>query len=133
MKLEQLDHLALTCRDPAASLAWYCRVLGFEQVFAEHWDGVPLFLRLGSTCLALFPLRREQENGESAGTVRGPRMDHFALRAAAYADFTAAQKELTTLGIAFTFEDHEISHSIYFRDPDGHVVEITTYDIAGRR
>ncbi len=133
MKLEQIDHLALTCRDPTASLAWYCRVLGFEQVYAEHWDGVPLFLRLGSTCLALFPLRREQENGESADAVRGPRMDHFALRAAACADFAAAQQELNTLGISFTFEDHEISHSIYFRDPDGHVVEITTYDVAGRR
>lgn len=129
MKLEGIDHLALTCRDPAASLAWYARVLGFEQVYAEHWNGVPLFARLGATCLALFPVRPELENREPAGAFCGPRMDHFALRAAAYADFTAAQAELKTREITFTFEDHEISHSIYFRDPDGHVVEITTYDV----
>jgi catechol-2,3-dioxygenase len=31
--------------------------------------------------------------------------------------------------IPFEFQDHEISHSIYFRDPDGHRIEITTYEL----
>jgi catechol-2,3-dioxygenase len=41
----------------------------------------------------------------------------------------AAQEELTKRGIAFHFQDHEISHSIYFDDPDGHQIEITTYEV----
>jgi len=32
-------------------------------------------------------------------------------------------------GIKFEFQDHEIAHSIYFRDPDGHQLEITTYQV----
>ena len=35
--------------------------------------------------------------------------------------------ELKRRGIQFEFQDHEISHSIYFRDIDGHQLEITTY------
>jgi catechol 2,3-dioxygenase-like lactoylglutathione lyase family enzyme len=32
-------------------------------------------------------------------------------------------------GISFQFRDHEIAHSIYFYDPDGVMLEITTYDV----
>ena len=28
-----------------------------------------------------------------------------------------------------TFSDHGASHSLYFRDPDGHLVELTTYEV----
>ena len=41
-----------------------------------------------------------------------------------------AQAELKRRGIQFEFQDHKISHSIYFDDPDGHHLEITTYDLA---
>ena len=44
-------------------------------------------------------------------------------------DFLAAQEELKRCGIDFEFQDHEISHSIYFSDPDGHELEITTYEV----
>lgn len=123
MKLEQIDHVALRCASPEATMAWYVCTLGFERVFAEHWSGVPIFLRLGSTFIALFPPRgvddRAAENAIS----------HLAFRAASYADFELAQTELQSRGISFEFQDHEVSHSIYFRDPDGFQLEITTYDL----
>ena len=53
-------------------------------------------------------------------------MLHLALRASRK-NFLAAQEELKHRGIKFEFSDHEIAHSIYFRDPDGHELEITTY------
>ena len=37
--------------------------------------------------------------------------------------------ELEAQGIAVTFQDHDISHAIYFYDPDGHQLEITTYEL----
>jgi catechol 2,3-dioxygenase-like lactoylglutathione lyase family enzyme len=55
-------------------------------------------------------------------------MLHLAFRAN-YDGFLTAQEELRRRGIKFEFQDHEISHSIYFRDPDGHELEITTYDL----
>ena len=57
-------------------------------------------------------------------------MLHLAFRATRKS-FLAAQEELKQRGIKFEFQDHEISHSIYFSDPDGHELEITTYDLAG--
>jgi catechol-2,3-dioxygenase len=54
---------------------------------------------------------------------------HFALRAATRSDFREAQEHLSALGISFNLQDHGIAHSLYFVDPDGHKVEITTYDV----
>lgn len=122
MHLAQIDHLALRCVSPEATRDWYVRTLGFEPAFPG--EGYPLMLRLGTTYLALFPQKPNQppaSNGQAW---------HLALRAAAYADFEAAQAELQALGVAFQFSDHRISHSIYFADPDGFLLEITTYDLA---
>jgi catechol 2,3-dioxygenase-like lactoylglutathione lyase family enzyme len=55
-------------------------------------------------------------------------MLHLAFRADRK-NFHGAQRELEKHGIKFEFQDHEIAHSIYFRDPDGHQLEITTYDL----
>ena len=105
-------------------MAWYVTTLGFERVFAEHWSGVPIFLRLGSTFIALFP-RRDADSPVVKNAI-----SHLAFRASSYADFKSAQTELQTRGISFEFQDHEVSHSIYFRDPDGFQLEITTYDLS---
>jgi len=85
-----------------------------------------VFVSLGQTAIALFPTRNAeaQPSPERAAT----RILHLALRADRN-NFIAAQRDLTSRGIAFHFSDHEISHSIYFRDPDGHELEITTYDL----
>ena len=55
-------------------------------------------------------------------------MLHFALRADRK-NFLAAQEDLKKRGIEFQFSDHDVSHSIYFRSPDGHRLEITTYEL----
>jgi len=129
MELEGIDHLAMSVRDVERAAQWYIDVLGFERLHEGMWDGIPVFIGKGTTALALFPVR-------SHGTSRlsGPadvRMLHLALRANRQ-NFLAAQEELRRRGIKFEFQDHEISHSIYFRDPDGHKLEITTYDLEGR-
>jgi catechol-2,3-dioxygenase len=55
-------------------------------------------------------------------------MRHFAFRADR-ANFEAAQETFRERGIAFEFADHGICHSVYVSDPDGHRVEITTYEV----
>src|SRR3989440_3809023 len=123
MRLEQIDHVALRCASPEATKAWYVSTLGFEQVFPGQGSGVPIVLRLGSTFITLFP----QKGNEQA--LADGRIWHFAFRAATYADFRLAQTELQGRSISFQFENHEIAHSIYFSDPDGVLLEITTYDV----
>jgi catechol-2,3-dioxygenase len=123
MKLEQIDHVALHCASPERTMNWYVSTLGFEHVFPGQWSGVPIFLRLGSTYIALFP----QTESEPAG--KGKALSHLAFRAATKGDFQSAQVELQSKGISFELQDHGVSHSIYFVDPDGFPLEITTYDL----
>ena len=124
--LEGLDHVALAVRDVERSMNWYIEVLGFERRFEEMWKDVPVFIGLGQTALALFPAKAA--GAKSSPDRAATRILHLALRADRQ-NFLAARRDLTSRGIAFQFEDHEISHSIYFHDPDGHQLEITTYDL----
>jgi catechol 2,3-dioxygenase-like lactoylglutathione lyase family enzyme len=125
MRLEQIDHVALRCASPEATKAWYVSTLGFEHVYPGQWSGVPIVLRLGSTFITLFP-QKVNEQASADGQAW-----HLAFRAASYADFQSAQTELQARGVSFQFQDHEISHSIYFFDPDGFLLEITTYNVSG--
>lgn len=43
--------------------------------------------------------------------------------------FERAQQSFPARGIEVRFEDHQIARSIYIVDPDGHQLEITTYDL----
>jgi catechol 2,3-dioxygenase-like lactoylglutathione lyase family enzyme len=124
MNLEGIDHVALSVRDVEKAAQWYIDVLGFERKFHGQWGGVPAFIGKGTTALALFPVRSKTNSREPADI----RILHLAMRANRK-NFVAAQEELKQRGIKFEFQDHEISHSIYFRDPDGHQLEITTYEL----
>src|ERR671918_1862272 len=125
MQLEGIDHVALAVPDVEQSANWYVDVLGFERRYEDVWDGIP-FIAKGNTAIALFPLRNN-DSPSARGTGRIG-MLHLAFRANRE-NFLGAQQELKKRGIKFEFQDHEISHSIYFRDPDGHQLEITTYDV----
>jgi catechol 2,3-dioxygenase-like lactoylglutathione lyase family enzyme len=126
MELEGIDHVALGVRDIARSVKWYTEVLGFERLHEGMWDGVPTFIGKGNTGLALFPASAEAKS--AAQGRREIRMLHLAFRANRE-NFLVAQRELQKRGTKFEFQDHEISHSIYFHDPDGHQLEITTYEL----
>ena len=124
--LDGIDHVALAVHDVERSAQWYVEVMGFERRHEGMWQGVPAFVGKGTTALALFPA------GDSAraSTSRreGITILHLAFRANRR-EFFAAQRDLRQRGIGFAFQDHGISHSIYFRDPDGHELEITTYEV----
>jgi catechol 2,3-dioxygenase-like lactoylglutathione lyase family enzyme len=130
LALEGIDHVALAVADVERSAAWFIELLGFERRFEGMWAGVPVFVGKGTTAIALFP-RRDSHASAAAGQ-RLPNdtdMLHLAFRADRRS-FLAAQTDLKSRGIRFDFQDHEISHSIYFRSPDGHKFEITTYELA---
>jgi catechol 2,3-dioxygenase-like lactoylglutathione lyase family enzyme len=126
MDLEGIDHVALSVCDVDRAAQWYIDVLGFERRHQGMWDGIPTFIAKGITAIALFPVRSRERSSSSA--LAEIRMLHLAFRADRK-NFLTAQEELKRRGIKFEFEDHEISHSIYFRDPDGHELEITTYEL----
>ncbi len=126
MNLEGIDHVAMSVRNVKRAAQWYIDVLGFETRYQGMWNGVPTFIGKGDTAIALFPA--DASTPSTSPGYRGIQMLHLAFRADRK-NFVAAQKELKRRGIELEFQDHQIAHSIYFYDPDGHALEITTYDI----
>ena len=55
-------------------------------------------------------------------------MRHLAFRVDR-ANFEQVQIDLRQRAIEFEFEYHTLSQSIYIYDPDGHRIEITTYEV----
>jgi catechol 2,3-dioxygenase-like lactoylglutathione lyase family enzyme len=125
-KLQHVDHIAIRVSDMERSINWYQDVLGMERVYADVWGDVPAMMMLGNSGVAIFPT--------STSTPKPPpdkntlAVSHFAFRATR-AEFEKAREVLPQRGVEVEFQDHTVSHSIYFFDPDGHQLEITTYEI----
>lgn len=125
MILQGIDHVAITVRDVKASVEWYQSVLGLRRLHEEAWGEYPAVVGIGNTAIALFPARGGGSDSTSRPAVS---MRHIAFRASGAA-FSLAQDELRRAAIEFSMQDHGISKSIYFPDPDGHEIEITTYEL----
>jgi catechol 2,3-dioxygenase-like lactoylglutathione lyase family enzyme len=123
LKLNGLDHVAITVRDLDASVAWYERVLGLKRYAFEEWGPFPVFMLAGRSGLAIFPTGSKDAKEFPAGDY--VHVKHFAFNVDGD-NFRRAQDHLRGLAIPFEFQDHQFFHSIYFRDPDGHQVELTT-------
>lgn len=126
LKLQHIDHIAITVRDVAESAQWYRDVLGLQHRFPGQWDGIPTMMFAGETGLALFPVKSDDPHAPPGRDTIA--VQHIAFRVDRQS-FHSAQEELRERRIHFHFEDHEISHSIYFHDPDGHELELTTYEV----
>jgi catechol-2,3-dioxygenase len=120
--LERLDHVSLNVRDRAAAIAWYRETLGLEQQNEPSEDAEPVFMGRFGACIALF--QAEVSSPPRAPESSGLRHVAFALSREGFDD---AQEHLRKVGVEPRVEDHGNAHSLYFPDPDGNVVELTTY------
>ena len=126
MRLDSIDHVAITVSDVQRSVQWYTETLGLRH--ESPWDGEPQLVCAGESCVALFSATGSGKRPSDDEKRSGLTMRHFAFRTDRM-NFQQAQAEFHDRGIEFEFEDHEVCHSIYIEDPDGHRVEITTYEI----
>src|SRR5688572_28669346 len=101
------------------------RVLGLQIVpECEAWavGGGPLMISSdgGSTKLALF-----EGQPAASGPTAAFRRVAFRVTAAGFAEFVTRNPDLVTTDAVV---DHQQAFSIYFTDPHGHQLEVTTYE-----
>jgi len=122
-KIDFLDHVAIRVRDMDVSVKWYEKVLGLKKYQLPEWGDFPIFMLSGKTGVAIFPAKSEvsTKNIDS----RNVKIDHFAFNVS-NDNFELAQKRFKSLGVSYDFQDHFYFHSVYTKDPDGHIVELTT-------
>jgi catechol 2,3-dioxygenase-like lactoylglutathione lyase family enzyme len=121
-----LDHVAIGVADVERSRRFYVEVLGLERVH-EAWD-VPVVMAARGTGVAIFSHELHPSSAPARAEAPAVRILHIAFRVDR-AGFEQARSALAEAGLEVRFSDHGISHSIYFRDPDGHQLELTTYEV----
>lgn len=121
-----LDHVAIGVTDVERSRAFYADVLGFARVH-EAWDR-PVVMAAEGTGVAIFDRRGHTSATPDDAEPPAVRILHIAFRVDREG-LGRARTELAERGLDVRFSNHGISHSIYFPDPDGHQLELTTYDV----
>jgi len=121
--LDRIDHIHVYVSDREVSEQWYAEILGLSRVpELENWapGGGPHTVanEAGTVHLALFERKPQPCRSTIAFGVTGP-------------EFIAWRKHLlTALEEPIKVEDHALSWSLYFSDPDGNPFEVTTYEYA---
>ncbi|MGE5115830.1 MAG: VOC family protein [Betaproteobacteria bacterium] len=134
MKIERIHHVAYRCRDARETVEWYRKHLGMEFVLAIAEDRVPstkapdpymhLFMDAGGgNILAFFEIPNSPPMGRDPNTPDW--VQHIAFKVGSIDELLTAKARLEADGIeVLGVTDHTIFQSIYFRDPNGHRVEL---------
>ena len=121
LKVAELDHVVLRCRDQNRALDFYTRILGLREERRIEQIGL-IQLRAGRSMIDLVPATHPRI--EDALNV-----DHVCLAVEAR-DLNEVTRYLRELSVevigepAMRYGAHGAGLSIYVRDPEGNVVEL---------
>jgi catechol 2,3-dioxygenase-like lactoylglutathione lyase family enzyme len=128
IKVNGINHPALFGLSYDKTVDFYTRVLGtrlvLEQPNLDDPNSVHLFFEVGpGQFIAYFVPKR---GSDMEGKVQTGALNHIALNLAGELD--AAMAALTAEGVPFSGPiDRGYERSVYFRDPNGVVVELLTW------
>lgn len=126
MKIDRLDHLVLTVRDVEATCAFYSRVLGMKPVtFAEGRRA----LSFGRQKLNLHPADAPISPHAAQPTPGSADLCFIALTpiAKVVAHLQSAGVSILEGPVRRAGAKGPIT-SVYFRDPDSNLIEVSEYD-----
>lgn len=130
--VKALDHLVLNVRNVEASVEWYTKVLGMrhEKIVPKFGGVQKNILRFGNQKINLRPMTATAEEWFTAKNAVDGTADLCFL-----VDISpeAVAENLKSLGVEIEFgpasRDGALGeiHSVYCRDPDGSLIEISSY------
>lgn len=131
MTVEGLDHVAITVSDIDATLCWYERVLGAEMLFADQWEAgrMPVaILQIGQSRLSVHPAAAPAAPHARTPTPGSADLCfRFGGSAQKMSDhLTEAGVDIVEGPVARIASNGERGVSLYFRDPDGNLLELLT-------
>ena len=123
----RLDHLVLTCEDVSATVAFYERVMGFAGVeTGRRWA-----LRFGQQMINLHQKDREAEpHAMTATPGSGDLCFVTAASLEQWLEHLLIEGVVIVEGPVARLGALGPMQSVYLRDPDGNLVEISRYDQA---
>lgn len=139
MKIDRIHHVAYRCMDAKETVEFYQKFLNMDFVLAISEDKVPstgeddpymhIFMDAGAgNILAFFEVPNSPPMGFDANTPDW--VQHIALKVKDEAALMEAKAMLEAGGVEVVGPtNHHIFQSIYFRDPNGHRLELA-YDTA---
>jgi catechol 2,3-dioxygenase-like lactoylglutathione lyase family enzyme len=125
MEVERLDHLVLTVRDIEATCAFYVNVMGMEEI--THGEGRKALV-FGKTKINLHPYGHEYEPKAKQPTPGSADLC-FITRAAmgeVIAHIQSVGLKIEEGPVKRTGALGEMT-SVYVRDPDGNLIEVSNY------
>jgi catechol 2,3-dioxygenase-like lactoylglutathione lyase family enzyme len=135
-KINGLYHFAYPCRDAEETRAFYEDILGLPLVHCMRSDAVPssgerrpyahIFFEMSDhSYIAFFDLGSGEKPAPSPNTPDW--VQHFAMEVDRIDDVLVYKKKLEAAGVEVRgLVDHDFIKSIYFFDPNGLRLEITT-------
>ena len=136
MDIKQIHHVAYRCKDAKETVDFYTKVMNMDFILAISEDRVPstkepdpymhVFLDAGKgNILAFFEIPNSPPMGKDPNTPNW--VQHIALQVENEEALLNAKADLEQNGIDVVGPtNHEIIKSIYFFDPNGHRLELTT-------
>ena len=133
MPVRGLDHVAITCADVEATLDFYKRVFGATTHFEEQWRAgqIPVvLLQVGESRMSIHDAASPAKPHADVPT---PGSEDVCFRfdgpiAEAQATLAAQGVEIVEGPVPRPAADGTMGQSVYFRDPDGNLLEWLTTD-----
>ena len=121
MKIQSLGHVVIKVRDQQRAEAFYNGLLG-----------IPIAARFPPLSMTFFTLGNQHDFAVAAvgddaldAPANSPGLFHVAFKIGTRIDeLREAKLQLEAAGLELEAYDHEVTKSIYFKDPDGNTVEL---------
>ncbi|GIM44979.1 glyoxalase [Collibacillus ludicampi] len=128
MKLAKIDHVSVSVADIEKARDFYGRILGLTQIPRPDFSFEGIWYKLGDVMIHVIKTARDSKHVDRADI--SAQDAHLAFYVESIEEFENIIKKIEEEGLPWYELDHSPSglRQLFFKDPDGHMIEIVTPD-----